>query len=49
LYSPITVAWYGSSRADVVGPAETALELGYLNEEQFEEWVRPEEMISPES
>jgi len=28
---------------------ETALELGYLNEEQFEEWVRPEEMISPES
>ncbi len=28
---------------------ETALELGYVTEEQFEKWVRPEEMIGPES
>ncbi|HIE41188.1 MAG TPA: class II fumarate hydratase, partial [Candidatus Aenigmarchaeota archaeon] len=27
---------------------EAALELGYLNEKQFAEWVRPEEMTSPE-
>lgn len=26
---------------------ESALELGVLNEKQFEEWVRPENMISP--
>ena len=26
-----------------------ALELGYLSEQQFNEWVRPEEMIGPDS
>ena len=26
---------------------QAAIELGYLTEEQFEEWVRPEKMISP--
>ncbi|MBD3225575.1 MAG: class II fumarate hydratase [Caldithrix sp.] len=26
---------------------EAALELGYLTEEQFEQWVRPEDMIGP--
>ena len=25
---------------------EAALALGYLNEEQFKQWVRPEKMIS---
>ncbi|HGY55935.1 MAG TPA: class II fumarate hydratase [Caldithrix abyssi] len=27
---------------------DAALELGYLTEEQFEQWVRPEKMIGPE-
>lgn len=27
---------------------EAALELGYLDEQQFDEWVRPENMIGPE-
>jgi len=26
---------------------ETALKLGYLTEEQFDEWVRPEDMLGP--
>jgi fumarate hydratase class II len=26
---------------------ESALELGVLNEEQFEQWVRPEDMLGP--
>jgi len=26
---------------------EAAIKLGYLNEKQFDEWVRPEKMISP--
>lgn len=26
---------------------EAALKLGYLNEKQFEEWVRPEDMLGP--
>jgi fumarate hydratase, class II len=26
---------------------ESALELGVLTEEQFEQWVRPEEMLGP--
>ena len=26
---------------------ETALKLGYVTEEQFDEWVRPEDMIHP--
>jgi len=25
----------------------TAIELGYLNEEQFDEWVKPEDMLGP--
>ena len=25
----------------------TAIELGYLTEEQFDEWVKPEEMLGP--
>lgn len=28
---------------------ESALELGLLNEEQFEEWVKPQNMIGPKS
>ncbi len=28
---------------------EVALGLGYLNEQQFDEWVQPEEMISPDN
>jgi len=28
---------------------QAALELGYLNEQEFDEWVRPEKMIGPES
>ena len=27
---------------------ESALELGYLTEEQFKKWVRPDQMIGPE-
>lgn len=27
---------------------QSALELGYLNEEQFAKWVKPEQMIGPE-
>lgn len=27
---------------------QSALELGYLTEEQFGKWVKPEEMIGPE-
>lgn len=27
---------------------EVAIELGYLNEKQFDEWVRPENMIGPD-
>ena len=27
---------------------QSALELGYLTEEQFVNWVKPEEMIGPE-
>lgn len=27
---------------------DAALALGYLNEQQFDEWVRPEKMISPD-
>ena len=27
---------------------QSALELGYLNEEQFANWVKPEQMIGPE-
>lgn len=26
---------------------EAAIKLGYLNEQQFAEWVRPEEMLGP--
>merc|ERR1712059_148568 len=26
---------------------ETAIRLGYLTEEQFKEWVRPEDMLGP--
>ena len=26
---------------------EEAITLGYLNEEQFKEWVRPEDMLGP--
>jgi fumarate hydratase class II len=26
---------------------ESALELGYLTNEEFDEWVRPEQMIGP--
>ena len=26
---------------------EEAIKLGYLNEEQFKEWVRPEDMLGP--
>ena len=26
---------------------EAALELGYLSNEEFDQWVRPEEMIGP--
>ena len=26
---------------------ESALKLGYLNEEQFHEWVVPEDMLGP--
>lgn len=26
---------------------ETAIKLGYLTEEQFKEWVKPEEMLGP--
>lgn len=26
---------------------ETALELGYLTEEEFDKWVRPEDMLGP--
>ena len=26
---------------------EEAIKLGYLNEEQFNEWVRPEDMLGP--
>lgn len=26
---------------------ESAVKLGYLTEEQFKEWVRPEEMLGP--
>ena len=26
---------------------ESALELGVLNEQEFDEWVRPEKMIGP--
>ena len=26
---------------------EEAIRLGYLNEEQFKEWVRPEDMLGP--
>jgi fumarate hydratase class II len=26
---------------------ESALALGYCNSEQFDQWVRPEEMLSP--
>ncbi|HED10310.1 MAG TPA: hypothetical protein ENJ10_06450, partial [Caldithrix abyssi] len=26
---------------------EAGLELGYLTEEEFEAWVKPQEMISP--
>ena len=28
---------------------ETALALGYVTAEQFEQWVRPEDMIRPAS
>ena len=28
---------------------ESALELGYLSEDEFDEWVRPEEMTGPEA
>ena len=27
---------------------QSALELGYVTEEQFAKWVKPEEMIGPE-
>ena len=27
---------------------QSALELGYLTEEQFVKWVKPEDMIGPE-
>lgn len=27
---------------------QSALELGYLTEEQFAKWVKPEEMLGPE-
>lgn len=26
---------------------QSALELGYLNEQQFNEWVRPDQMVGP--
>ena len=26
---------------------QSALELGYLTEQQFNDWVRPEEMVGP--
>lgn len=26
---------------------QSGLELGYLNEEQFKEWVKPENMLGP--
>ena len=26
---------------------ETALKLGFLTEEQFEQWVRPKDMLGP--
>lgn len=26
---------------------EAAIKLGYLNEQQFAEWVRPEDMLGP--
>lgn len=26
---------------------QSALELGYLTEQQFDEWVKPEQMVSP--
>jgi fumarate hydratase class II len=27
---------------------EAALQLGYVTEEQYDEWVRPEKMVGPE-
>jgi fumarate hydratase class II len=27
---------------------EAALQLGYVTEEEYEEWVRPENMVGPE-
>ncbi len=52
----VCVIWVGYDKAAQIAKTahkeggtlkETAIKLGHLNEQQFNEWVKPENMIGP--